>query len=168
LVDAGVIIGTLPSCATGAAARLFVDETSPIIACTLSSLTNLDTIVLAGSGFPWSSSTISWIFLPLTPPALFISSAASSAPFFADWPKLDVWPLRSRKTPTFMVSPVEGAEVFPPCWTQANTRSMEKTKMVVAKTLVIFTSLIRIRLYEDTCAMTDSRRRKDTAVWTST
>src|SRR5262245_17335577 len=84
---------------------------------------------------------MSSIFLPLTPPAALISSTASSMPFLVDWPKLDVWPVKSPYTPTLIVSP-EVVEDGPPFCTQAKEKNIEVNKVIAKRILVIVTSQI--------------------------
>src|SRR5688572_6280915 len=80
-------------------ARLRELATSPRIATTLSRLISFCTAALAWSCLDSSSSVISLIFLPKTPPALLACSIASSSPLCELCPKVAVPPVIEAYSP---------------------------------------------------------------------
>jgi hypothetical protein len=64
----------------GITARVSVELQAPIITGTLSFWMSFSAVATASVGLDLLSSTITWIFLPSTPPTLLMSSSASLAP----------------------------------------------------------------------------------------
>src|SRR3954463_761814 len=78
--DVSTTIGTLYSSSLGIAASVSVELQAPMSTGTLSLWMSFSTVLTASVGLDLLSSTISWIFLPSTPPAALISSSAIFAP----------------------------------------------------------------------------------------
>src|SRR5712691_9746993 len=69
-------IGTWYSISLGMTASVSVELHAPISTGTLSFWMSFSAVATASVGLDLLSSTISWIFLPSTPPALLMSSSA--------------------------------------------------------------------------------------------
>ena len=63
---------------------------------------------IAFSGVPSESFTISWIFLPSTPPAALIFSTSISAVFFSGAPRFEAGPVTEKMQPT-LIGPDAGS-----------------------------------------------------------
>ena len=79
--DVSTSIGTPYSMSLGMTASVSVELQAPIITGTLSLTISFSAVATASVGLDLLSSTISWIFLPSTPPAVLISSSAIFAPW---------------------------------------------------------------------------------------
>src|SRR5258706_348292 len=110
LVEEGEIIGTLFVWHVGAASIERDDATSPSTATTLSFAINFFTTVEASPCLDWSSSVISLIFLPRTPPALLTSSMARAVPLCDISPKVASLPVSEANSPILIT--------LPDCWVQ--------------------------------------------------
>ena len=126
-VPVAVIIGIFACCASGAIAREGPDVTSPTKISILSCETIFLNALIASCASPLLSATTSSIFLPLIPPAAFISFTFNLNPFIALVPYCATFPVNAPITPTFIT--FLSLDVFAPQLSTNNANNETKNNI---------------------------------------